>query len=340
MWSASLSNTLGKIENTASDTGPYPASSFRGPYGNYGIALGQDPADGHTLVYLGGSSRSYVQFDSATNLFSTPAVVNYSSLGVNTDGDGNILVSKSSGGVVKFAPDGTVLWDKPSQVGSSDSRGIMPDANSDIWQVHLGSNKTSKFVGSDGTAQGVVPTGINPYTYSDATGFAAANITVSTGNWTVIQDSGDAGTDWGAVSWNATVPDGAGVTVEVRTADSLAGLGGATYTPVGNGTPFSQQGRYIEVRVRLTANDEGESPIVYDVTIEDAGGQGARSATLTGIATLTSSTCESDQPSPESTLDRSGRSARCQWRRRHHAIGCQGLHSAVYAAGLRDRITI
>lgn len=283
LWSASLSNVLGKIENTASDTGPYPVSSFRQPYSNYGIALGQDPADGHTLVYLGGSNYSYIKFDSATNLFSLPASINYSSYGVNTDGDGNILVGKSSGGVVKFAPDGTVLWDKPSQVGSSDSRGIMPDANSNIWQIHLGASKTSKYVGSDGLALGVVPTGRYPYTYSDATGFAAANITVSTGNWTVIQDGGAAGMEWGTVSWNASVPDGADVTTEVRTADSLAALGGETYAPVGNGTPFSMQGRYIEVRVRLTANDEGDSPIVYDVTIEDnAGGQGGQACDVDG----------------------------------------------------------
>ncbi len=66
LWSASLGSTLGKIENTSSDTGPYPVSSFRGP-SNYGIALGQNAADGRTMVYLGGSGNSYTQFDSGTN---------------------------------------------------------------------------------------------------------------------------------------------------------------------------------------------------------------------------------------------------------------------------------
>ena len=267
LWSASLGSILGKIENTASDTGPYPVSSFSGR-SNYGIALGQDPGDGHTLVYLGGSNNSYTRFDAATNLFSSPAAINYSSLGVNTDGSGNILVSKSSGGVVKFAPNGTVLWDRPAQTSTGgDSRGIMPDANSDIWQVHLATSKTSKFLGTDGTAMGVVPTGLYPYTYSDASGFAAANITVSTGTWSIIQDGGAAGTTWGKASWNTSVPSGASVATRVRAADTVAGLQGQTFLDVNNGVNFNLMGRYLEAQVRLTANNQGSSRTVYDVTL-------------------------------------------------------------------------
>lgn len=268
LWSASLGNILGKIENTASNTGPYPVSSFFSNRGNYGIALGQDPVGGHTLVYTGNGGDSFTKFDSSTNVFSSPAAIWYSSLGVNTDGDGNILVSKSSGGVAKFAPNGSVIWDKPAQSGTSgDSRGIMPDANNDVWQVHLGASRISKFRGSDGAALGILPTGLSPYTYSDASGFAAANITVSTGTWNVIQDGGAAGTQWGKVSWSATVPTGASVTARVRTADSVAGLAAQTFTDVANGAAFSLTGQFIEAQLRLTANNDGDSPVVQDVTI-------------------------------------------------------------------------
>lgn len=271
LWSASLGGILGKIENTSSNTGPYPVSSFGGP-GNYGIALGADPVDGRTIVYLGGSSNSYTRFDSGTNAFSSPAATWYSSLGVNTDGDGNILVSKSNGGVAKFAPNGSVIWDKPAQSGTaSDSRGIMPDANNDIWQVHLGASRISKFKGTDGTALGYLPSGLSPYTYSDASGFAAANITVSTGTWSVIQNGGALGTQWGTVSWNATVPAGASVTARVRTADSIAGLAAQSFTDVTNGAPFNLVGQYIEAQLRLTANNDGASPVVQDVTIASVG---------------------------------------------------------------------
>lgn len=270
LWSASLGSTLGKIENTASNVGPWPVSSFSGPF-NYGIALGRDAGDGHTLVYTGGGGNSFTKFDSATNTFSSPAAIFYSSLGVNTDGDGNILVSKDSGGVAKFAPSGATIWDKPAQAGTaSDSRGIMPDSVSDVWQTHLGASKISKFLKADGTALGVLPSGLYPYTYSDASGFAAANITVGTGTWTVVQDGGAAGTAWGKVAWSSSVPAGAGVTGRVRTADTIPGLGGAPWTAVSNGVNFAQTGRYIEAEVRLSANTAGDSPIVFDVTISTA----------------------------------------------------------------------
>lgn len=271
LWSASLSGRLGKITNTQSNSGPYTVSQFDGP-SNYGIALGR-AADNTTRVYLGGSSNSYTEFNSVTNTFSSPADVFYSSLGVNVDGDGNIVVSKSNGGVVKFRPaDGSVVWDKPAQSGTaSDSRGIMPDANNDVWQVHLGASKISKFKGTDGTALGVLNSGLSPYTYSDASGSAARTITTGTGTWTVIQDGGTAGTKWGKVSWSATVPTGGNVIAEVRTADTEAGLPLLAYTPVTNGVDFNQLGRYIQVRVRLTANTQNQSPIVQDVTVTSIG---------------------------------------------------------------------
>lgn len=268
LWSASLGSQLGKIENTTGNVGPYPVSSFSGP-SNYGIALGQDPGDGHTIVYLGSQNgRSYTRFDSATNTFSEPAAVYVYSLGVNTDGSGNILVSNGSGGVIKFDSNGSVLWNSPAQSGTAgDSRGIMPDANNDVWQVHLDQSKTSKFRGTDGAALGVVPTGLYPYTYSDASGFAAANITVSTGTWNMIKDGGADGTNWGTVAWTALVPDGADVAARVRAADTVAGLQGQTFSDVTSGASFDLTGRYLEVQLRLTANSQGESPIVYDVSI-------------------------------------------------------------------------
>ncbi|MCV2370938.1 dockerin type I repeat-containing protein [Roseateles oligotrophus] len=279
LWSASLGSYMGKVTNTQSNSGPYLASSFyHGAYGsNYGIALGKDAGDGHTLVYLGGTGYSYLRFDSNTNSFSVPAAMFTSSLGVNVDGSGNILVSKSSGGISKFSPTGALIYDRPAQAGTaSDSRGIMPDANNDIWQIHLGASKISKFKGETegavlgGTALGTLPTGNSPYTYSDASGFASANITVQTGTWNVTQDGGASGTLWGTVGWNAVVPAGASVTVKVRIADTQAALQGQSFFDVSNGTPFNTNGRYIETQVRLTASPQGLTPIVQDVTIASA----------------------------------------------------------------------
>lgn len=268
LWGANWANgVLTRIANTASNTGPYTLRTIPMPAAVYGLALRRDAAN-VTHVIMGGSGSSYVEHvDDGTNNWSTPAAVNYATYAVGTDNDGNILVSKRTGGVVKFAPNGTVIWDKGSQVGGSDSRGVIADANNNIWQVHRQTHNMAKYTGTNGDFLGVIPVGFEPYTYSDASGTAALSITTKTGSWTVVQDGGGAGTAWGTVAWNANVPTGASVVTEVRAADVQADLAGKAYVPVSSGTPFGQSGRYLQVRVTLNANAQNQSPQVFDVSV-------------------------------------------------------------------------
>lgn len=270
LWGANWSNNvLTRIAQTGKDTGPYTVTHVSVP-AIYGLALRRD-ANGTTHVIMGGSCNSYVEYiDGAAN-YTTPAAVNYCSYAVGTDNDGNITVSKITGGVTKFSPNGTVLWDKGSQVGSSDSRGVIADANNDIWQVHRQTHNIAKYKGTDGSFLGVLPVGYEPYTYSDASGTAALSITTKTGSWSVVQDGGAAGMPWASVSWTATVPNATSLVTEVRAADTAAGLAGKAFQAVANGATFSgQAGRYAEVRVTLNANPQNESPVVYDLTIKSA----------------------------------------------------------------------
>lgn len=272
LWGANWSyGVLTRIGGTAADSGPYPVRTIPMPSAVYGLALRRD-ANNTTHVIMGGSCRSYVEhIDIGTNNWSQPAQANYCSYAVGTDNDGNITVSKQSGGVVKFRPDGSVLWDKGSQVGSSDSRGVIADSNGDIWQVHRGTHNMAKYRGGTGDFMGVLGVGYEPYTYSDASGTAALSVTTHTGNWNVIQDGGAAGTPWGTVSWNGTVPTGASVAAAVRAADTQGDLTSRVFQPVTGGAAFSGvTGRYIELRLVLTANDQNQSPVVTDVTIASA----------------------------------------------------------------------
>ncbi len=265
LWGANWSyGTLTRIDNTASNSGPYPVSNIFNIPAVYGLALRRD-AQNNIHVIMGGSCNSYVDYNAGTNAVTYPAQANYCTYAVGTDNDGNILVSKTSGGVTKFAPDGSVIWDKGSQVGGSDSRGVIADANNNIWQVHRGTHNIAKYKGSDGSFLGVLPIGYEPYTYSDASGTAALSVTTKTGNWDVMKDGGTAGTKWGKVSWNASVPTGTGVIVEARASDNPTPSG--AFTSVANGTPFNLTGRYLEVRVTLNANPQNQSPVVYDVTV-------------------------------------------------------------------------
>jgi len=137
--------------------------------------------------------------------------------------------------------------------------------------VHRATHNMAKYAGISGDFLGVLGVGYEPYTYSDASGTAALSITTKTGNWSVVQDGGTAGTPWGTIAWSATVPSGASVATEVRAADAVGDLGSKAFQPASNGVAFTGvAGRYLEVRVVLNANALNESPVVADVTIASA----------------------------------------------------------------------
>ena len=256
LWSASLSGVLGKITNTASNAGPYTVSSFNGSF-NYGIALGNGK------VYLGSSNQ---QFDPATNLFSAIPNMAVGSSGIVVDGSGNIIAGSTT--IRKVSPAGALLWQAPLQAGGSSSVGIQVDSNNDVWQIGFTSaGRMQKYRGTDGAPLGTFPVGNMPYTYSDAAGFAARNVTNPTGTWTVTFDGGAAGTQWGTINWNDTIPAGASVQVSARTADSEAGLPVVAYQGVAKGVQFAAAGRYIQIQARLNSNTSRESPVLFDLSV-------------------------------------------------------------------------
>lgn len=270
LWGANWEQAvLTRIANTQNNSG-HVAQTLNVGAAVYGLALRRDQAN-VTHVVMGGSCQSYREYNDATGVVTAPAAANYCTYAVGTDNDGHILVSKRDGGVVKFNASGGVIWDKGSQVGSSDSRGVIADADNAIWQVHRASHNMAKYAGVNGDFLGVIPVGYEPYTYSDASGTAVLSQTTKTGSWSVAYDSGSSGTAWGTVSWNATVPTGAALVAAVRAADSQAALAGLPFQTVGSGLPFSgQAGRYIEVKVTFDANPQNQSPVLFDLTVASA----------------------------------------------------------------------
>jgi len=260
LWSADLGSTLMKITNANSNTGPYTVSS-KSNCSNYGIALGNGK------VYLGSGNR---QFDIAADGPSCTQIpgATVGSYGIVVDGNGDIIIGYST--VQKIHADGTVAWTVPLQAGGGSSVGIQVDSDNNVWQIGMSSNRVHKYNGVTGAAMGVYDVGLQPYTYSDATGLVSRNVTSGTGTWAVIQDGGRSGVNWGTVSWNAVVPSGTAVTAEARTAESEAGLSGAVYAPVVNGAKFSKVGRYVQVRFRLNENTDDVSPVLADATIRSA----------------------------------------------------------------------
>lgn len=257
LWSASLSAILGKIENTASNVGPWPVSSFNGGITNYGIALGND------RVYLGISNQ---QFNPATNTFAAIPNMSVGTAGIVVDGNGSIIAGQTT--IRKVSNAGALQWQAPLQAGGSSSVGIQVDSNNDVWQMGFtAAGRVQKYRGTDGAPLGTFPVGSMPYTYSDAAGFAARNVTNPTGTWNVVFDGGAASTPWGKINWNDLVPAGASVQVEARAANTQAGLPLVAYQTVGKNVQFAATGRFIQIQARLNANTNRESPILYDLTV-------------------------------------------------------------------------
>ena len=102
--------------------------------------------------------------------------------------------------------------------------------------------------------------------------------TPSEGTWTVIHDGGAAGTVWDTIGWNTEdqgdEPTGTAITIEARAADSEQELEKAVYVDVVNGGPLTLSGQFIQIRTTLTPNDEGESPVLFDLTVTSLEPQG------------------------------------------------------------------
>lgn len=262
LWSATLSQRLGRV-----DTATGAVSHFDSPFGGtYGIAQ----AEGR-IYQANLSGFTFHVFNTVTNVFTEPSAVNFVSYGIAVDGAGNILSSNPNGGVAKHAPDGTLLWQRGAQPNSFTPFGVMIDGNNDVWVMNLGSNNMSKYRGTDGLPLGQFPLGANPYVYTDGSGLTTKNTTNNKlGTWTVVNDGGAAGTQWGKVNWTAIVPAGGNVEVQMRTAETSAGLELQSYAPVNKNVAFNAVGRFIQLRTRITANTDNVSPILQDLTLSTA----------------------------------------------------------------------
>ncbi|WP_310386392.1 hypothetical protein [Roseateles sp.] len=256
LWSASLGGTLGRIDGTSSNSGPYPVSAI-GNMSNYGIALGSGK------VYVGSGNRVY---DPVTNASAAIPNMTVSSNGIVVDGSNSIIAGNSA--IRKVSSAGALEWQAPLQAGGSFAVGIQVDSNNDVWQIGFtAAGRMQKYRGSDGAPLGTFPVGNMPYTYSDAAGFAARNSTIPSGTWTVKFDSGAAGTAWGKINWTDLVPAGALIEVQARTADNEADLPIKAYQPISKGVQFAALGRHIQILTTLKANTNNDSPILFDLSV-------------------------------------------------------------------------
>jgi hypothetical protein len=223
----------------------------------YGIAIGEN------RVYLGGNC-SYYEVNATTESSVYRNGVCNSGLSVDVNGD----IVTGYGQAAKYSKTtGAEIWRNTSNAASY-AVGVVADGDGNVWQVDYSNNRVSKFNGATGAFMAQLPVGTLPYTYSDATGIAARTQTTPSGFWSVILDGGANNAKWYKICWQATVPAGAAAGSETRADNNQANLGNKNFEARGNCTPLVQEGRFLELRAKLTAAPNGGSPVVGQIAAQ------------------------------------------------------------------------
>lgn len=285
LWGASLTSNMLEFNTNAGSEGPIEVHPHSG--GNYGIGIARDPNLGHTLVFLASAANPFLIYDSSTDTFTDPVDVggavsppsnNFGSLGISADQNADVYISgsKQSGtfgfsGAAKFDKDGNAIWSSAAQPGmqTSGNRGAVLDANGDVWAVGTPGDLVAKHDGTTGAPLGTVQVGNYVYTYSDASGSTFV-FTNPFGTWTIVHDTGAAGTDDCTISWTGDAPLDSTIEVEVEASDvddepNEFNLGSLTTIANGDTAPA---GRYILIRVTLTpGQQQGADPVLFDLSV-------------------------------------------------------------------------
>jgi MYXO-CTERM domain-containing protein len=163
--------------------------------------------------------------------------------------------------------------------------GLTPDADGFVWVVHYGGggenfqnfpcpNGTSgngtvtKVRSSDGSIVGTYPTcGNSPYTYSDMAGYNLRSVTLRSGTWRAVHDSGRDGLEWGRVDWRGVQYPDTLTRIRVRASESQAGLANQPFSEFTNGANLPLRGRFIEVEVFFFTRNDFLGPQLEDLTL-------------------------------------------------------------------------
>jgi streptogramin lyase len=193
-----------------------------------------------------------------------------SSRGVAVDLDGNVW--GGGGSLYKMSPEGEHMLTVP---GAS-AVGVAVDAENGIWAV--GGRSARRYNARDGLQECNVG-GLPPlYTYSDMTGMQLLSITMRSGRWSVRVDGGAPDVLWDRIDWEGAFPEGAFVDARVRTASTIAGLTGATWSGRSFETPLQIPGpnletgytpynRWIEIDLRVSRQADDQHPVLNRVRV-------------------------------------------------------------------------
>ena len=231
----------------------------------YGIGLGVNDQ----ILVTGWTDSKITCIDAVSGKVLWTVQGIYQSRGITTTPDGDIWTANSGPGSV-------ARWSTFGQLKSvfnvgHEPTGVSVDANGKIWVVNNGDGYVKRIDPERNVIdlEKILP-GTYHYGYSDMTGFVAKNYTVREGSWTIIHDSQYALTSWGTVSWNCFIPEGG--KLEVLARSSFDKTVWSDWEVVSNAVELKStpMGRFLQVKVFMSSNPAGQSPILYDLTISPA----------------------------------------------------------------------
>jgi DNA-binding beta-propeller fold protein YncE len=199
------------------------------PGGVYGITV-----DARQRVWLGGgaSPTRYDPMAPAGRRFLASSAP-YFAHGIAADARGNVWGASLDSGLVRIdADDPSRFAVVPVTIGLS-SKGVAVDDDGKVWAINqLSDDATVVVPGPEIDAftvwTTVVPTLVQPYTYSDMTGQQLRLATSLTGFYRRVIEAcpgaPEGPTRWGALRFDAEVPTGASLLIRVRTADTRDAL--------------------------------------------------------------------------------------------------------------------
>ena len=158
--------------------------------------------------------------------------------------------------------------------------GVAVDGNGKVWATGFNSGKAYRIDPSAGPigADAVTPIGAvdfttvhlggSLYNYSDMTGSTLTGAP-DNGTWTVVFNSGAAGTEWGTVSWTSDEPGDSSITVTAASSGDGV-VFGAPEAVTDSVDLTVADGQYLKVTVSFARSSGGASPILFDLTIKTA----------------------------------------------------------------------
>ena len=90
--------------------------------------------------------------------------------------------------------------------------------------------------------------------------------------------------NWGAISWDESLPAGSAIAISVRTGDTPTPDGSwSAFAPIGaSGQDILASSRYVQYQAVLTSSDAGSTPALRDVSIAETTGSDVTPPTIVG----------------------------------------------------------